>query len=414
MKDEPRDFARLVVDRRVSRRDALRWGVVGLGALAAPGVLGACGSSSSSGAGGSTGTGAAAPSPASLRPYDANVAAGPATDLARTFAFPGAYTDPASLSLSRALDASTASLGFDYVTAASDGDLPKLTSQMDSMLARGFCATFMYPTNEQATRPLAQRALDAGACVFGGAARPYSTCQINQDQALTGQQIGKAAADWIREQLGGRAQVVHFNEDSTETLIPRHRATIAELKKVGPGVEIVSDIEVKIDPEAGANAISTILQAHPGANVILGGSAPIGGVYSVFDSKGRGKDPGIALFSVAGSDSDLELIAAGDTIYRGTLTEPWPIYGWAMGVFGVEWQKGGSIPRLMSPQGTDALLTSAEAIRTYRADMADPGRTWETKGDAYVALWGNIDYRTRDSYWRVSAAPPSTVAGTRE
>lgn len=405
MTEEKREFARFVSSRRVSRRDALRWGAVGLGALTAPGVLGACGSSSSTGS--ATGSNAAAPSAASLRPFDPAVAAGPATDLSRTFGFPGALTDPASLGLSRAIEEAVESRGFDYVTATSDGDIPRLTSQMDTMLARGICATFLYPFNEPPTRPLAQRALDAGVCVFGGGGRPYSTSEINQDQALTGTQIGKAAADWIRANLGGRAEVVHFNEDSKAALVPRHRATLAELAKLGPDVKVVSDIEIDFDPEAGADAMSTILQAHPGANVVIGSSAPLSGAYSVFDSKGKGRDPRIGFFSISGADADLELIAEGDSIYRATLAEPWPIYGYAMGVFGVDWQTGRSIPRVLSPRGGNALLSSAADVRTFHADMSAPARTWDTKRDTYLELWGNIDYRTRDTYWRTSVDPPT-------
>ncbi len=390
---------------RISRRDALRLGAIGAGALTLPSLLSACGSTSSTGSAG-TATGSA-PDPASLQAYDSNAKGGPETDLPKVFAFPGAFTDLASLALSAAMKEATEAAGFKYETAASNGDVAKSTSQMESMLARGFSATFMYPGNEPATRPLAQQALDAGACVFGGAGRPYSTCEITQDHAAAGRQIGRAAADWIRSNLDGRAKVAYFNEDSTPTIIPRHRAALAELKKVGPGVEVVSDIEVELNPEAGANAMSTILQAHPDVNVILGTAGALGGVYSVFDSKGKANDPDIYMVSVAGSDADLAKIAAGDTIYRATLASPWPIYGWAMGTFGADWQQGKSIPRLMSPPGGDILLDSPDAIRTFRDDMKDPQRTWETKRDTYVALWGNIDYTTRNTYWRTLANPPA-------
>ncbi len=266
--DQIGDVARAVGERRISRREALQWSALTAGALAAPALLSACGSTSSDGG---AATAASTPDAASLKPFDPNVPAGSPSGLPKLIAFPGAYTDPGSLALSDALRDAGKEEGFDYVTAVANGDVSKLTSQMEAMLQRGFCATFMYPGNEPATRPLAQRALDAGACVFGGGARPYSTVQVIEDQAVTGRQIGRMAADWIRKNLDGRAQVVYFNEDSSPTLVPRHRAALAELKQLS-GAEIVSDIEVELTPEAGANAMSTVLQAHPDANVVLGGA----------------------------------------------------------------------------------------------------------------------------------------------
>lgn len=404
MDEAKRDHEHAPRSHRLSRRDALRLAMLGSGAVAFPSVLAACGSSQTSGSG-TTGT---APSAASLRPFDPDAPGGEATDLPKIIAFPGAYNDPTSLSMSEAMSAAASSAGFRYVTAVANGDISKITSQTEAMLMRGFSATFMYPGNEPATRPLAERVLESGACLFGGAGRPYSTVQIVQDQATTGRQLGRLAAEWIRDNLGGRAQVAYFNEDSSPTLIPRHRAALAELRKAGAGVEIVSDIEVEINPEAGANAMSTILQAHPDVNVVLGGAGPIGGAYAILDSKGKATDPQIFVASVSGSDADLEKIASGETVYRATLASPWPLYGWGMGTFGADWQAGRSIPRLMSPPGSgDVELSSPDAIRTFRADMKDPEATWASKRDEYIALWGNIDYSTRDSYWRTEARLPT-------
>lgn len=407
MDEQMRDGSSARDASRISRREALRRSMLTAGALAAPAVLSACGSSSTSGSSGSTAT---APDAATLKPFDPSVGGGSPTDLAKTIAFPGAYTDPGSLALSDAFRDAAEAADFDYVTAVANGDIARLTSQMDAMLQRGFCATFMYPGNEPATRPLAERALDAGACVFGGGGRPYSTVQVIEDQTVTGRQIGRIAADWIRRNLDGKAQIVYFNEDSSPTLVARHRAALAELEKLGPGAEIVSDIEVELTPEAGANAMSTILQAHPGANVVIGGAGPIGGAYATFDSKGRSKDPEVFLAGVGGSDADLAKIA-DDTIYRATLSLPWELYGWAMGVFGVDWQAGRSVPRLMSPPSNGNFeLSSPEAISTFRADMRDPKATWENKRDDYIALWGNIDYSMRDTYWRTEARLPDAAA----
>ncbi len=82
-----------------------------------------------------------------------------------------------------------------------------------------------------------------------------------------------------------------------------------------------------------------------------------------------------------------------------------------MGVFSVDWQAGRSIPRLMSPPTEGNFeLSSPAAIRTFRADMKDPQTTWEKRRDQYIAFWGNIDYDSRDSYWRTEARLPDAAA----
>jgi ribose transport system substrate-binding protein len=387
----------------LSRRTLLRRTALGAGALALPGLLAACGEESAGG-------GAAAQAPTgTLQPFDPNVAPGPATGLDKAFGFPGAFADPLSTAFSDQIRATVGDAGFEYRYAVANGDLAKVTAQTETVLSQGVSALFMYPINEEATRPLAQRALDAGACVFGGAGRPYSTVQFGEDQALLGKRLGGLAAEWIRSNLDGKAKVAYFNEDSSATIIPRHEAAIAALEQVGPGVEIVSDIEIKLDPESGAEAMATILQAHPDVNVVLAGAGPMGGILSVFEAKGKATDPGIYLGSVAGGDADFEYIERGDSIYRSTLTTPFPIFGCAVGQFTVDWQAGRSIPRVITVPGGIVELGTPEAVREYRADLRDPARAWETKRDRYVAMWGNISYAERDTYWREEAKFPRSA-----
>jgi ribose transport system substrate-binding protein len=391
----------------MSRREALRRGLVGVSVMSLPGLLAACGSSSSDAT--STASGAASGQPTgALKPFDPGAAVGQKASTPKILAFPGASTDPASLALNDAMKSAAEANGFQYKTSVANGDLTKITSQTETLLNRGFSGIFMYPLAEPATRPLAQRALDLGAVVVGGASRPYSTVQVAQDQSVVGAQFGKAVTDWIQQNLGGKAKVSIFNEDSTATIKPRHLALLAELKKL-PGVEVVSDIEPKLDPESGANAMSTILQAHPDVNVILGGSGPIGGAYAVLDSKGKAKDPKIFVGSFAGSDADLAKIEAGDNVYRLTMGEPWPMYGWAVGQMTADWHAGKSIPRLLTPPGGGGVvLSTPEQVRQFRADMKDPQGTWENKRDKYVRLWGNINYETRGTYWRTAADIPTS------
>jgi ribose transport system substrate-binding protein len=392
----------------LSRREVLRRGGLAVGALTLPGLLAACGEKEASTGAAVAGTNAAAGK--ALKPFDPKAAAGAKSNLPKRFGFPAAFTDPVSEVTSKAMRESIESVGFEYTTATTTGELTKSVAQIESTLTQGVAGMFLYPINEKPTRPLAQRALDQGVCIFGGGGRPYSTVQLAESSVTIGRQQGQLAAKWIREKLGGKAKVVYFNEDSSQTLIPRHKTAIAEIKKAGPGVEIVSDIEVKFDIEAGSQAFATILQAHPDVNVVLGPQAVIAGVYAVLESKGKAKDPKIFVSSLAGSADDLKKIAAGDNVYKATFAYPFPVYGWGIGQFTADWQAGRSIPRLMTtPNGGTIEISSPELVQQFTADMADPRGTWEdtAKRDRYVRLLGNIRWEDRDQYWRAEAELPA-------
>jgi ribose transport system substrate-binding protein len=382
------------LNRRLSRRESLRLGLIGAGSVALPGLLAACGSESTS----------VEPKPkalssADLRPFDPNAPGGPAPGLPKRLAFPNPFDDPLSLNVSRIMRAAAEGKGLEYMTGISNGDPAKMANQLEGFFARGIGALFLTPVEEEATRPYAQRAIEQGAAVFG-VFRPYCHLQVVEDQRAIGEAQGRAAVKWIKEHLNGKANVAYFNEDFSPSIIPRHKGVLAELRKGGPGIQVVSDVQAELTAEAGANAMNTIFQAHPEVNVAMGGSGVIAGVYSAFDARGLGNSPSVYISSIAGNDDALALIRSGRSSYRATFGEPWPIWAHAIGLFAADWLGGRSIPRVMSVPGGLVEISTPTAVDRWMADMRDPGRTWQEKRDQYAVLLGNISYASRNGYWR--------------
>ena len=397
--------------RPISRRDALRRGAIGVGGVLLPGVLTACGH----GAGTSSVPAPTTTAATALKPFDPNVPAGSApSGLAKVFGFPGSFDDAQSVAFGSAIKRACSDRDLDYVVAVANGDMAKIADQTQQMFARDICAMFQYPFEEPATRPLAQQALDKGMAVFAFS-RPYSTMQYIEDEGAVGTTIGRAAVKWIGENLDGKAQVVHFNNDKNEpTSIPRHKATLAELTKGGPGIRVVADVSEQGGTEPSANAFATVLQAHPDVNVVIGTEFAGVGAFTVLDSKGKGNDPKIYISVLAAADDALSEIASGNSAIKAGFLYPWPLLGYATGQFAADWLEGKSIPRLgMPPNGAVIEVSSPEAVAQYKAAMKDPAKTWNdpTARAKYVTYLGNISYDQRSTYWRRAASLPRTGTG---
>jgi ribose transport system substrate-binding protein len=387
---------------RISRRESLRWGLIGAGGLLAPGVLAACGSDEKG-----AGTQASvAGSGGKLERFDPNAAAGSAPDLPKVIGVPGAYDIPESIALLKQMELAAASRGVDFQSAVANGDIQKEADHIQQMLARGVGALMMYPFNEQATRSFVQQALDKGICVFG-VGRPFSTVQQIENRRVQGIGMGRAAAKWIRENAGGKAKAVVFDDSKLNPpSIPYHKALLAELKKAGEGVEII-EVPDRGDPEKDANAFASILQAHPDVNVVMGNPVAAPAAFSVLDAKGMGSSPDLYLSVQAGGDDVLAKVASGRSTIKTTLGIAWPVMAYGIGLMAADWLAGKSVPRLIDVRGGGTVITTPEEAATWRRDMNNAGDTWNNRRDTYVELWGNINYDQRENYWREAVTDPA-------
>lgn len=396
-------------DRRAFIR---RSGYLTAAGLFLPNVLSACGGDDDGGSSGtsagtnpstapsSTATSLPATDPNSasdLPRFDPDAPAGSPSPRARAFAFPNPFDAALFVQISDILDEVSSSRDVEYLTAISNGDPARLVEHSEGFLARNAGVLFLSPVEEEATTPVAERAVADGVGSFG-VFRGFTHLQVVEDQYAIGYSQGTAAVRWINENLGGNAEVAYFNEDNAASIVPRHTGVLDALREGGSGITVVSDQQVELTTEAGANAMNTILQAHPNVKVVMGGSGVIAGVFAAFEALGRSGDSDVYLSSIAGGDDALQQIIDG-TIHRATFGEPWLMWAYAIGQFGADWLDGKSIPRVISAPGGLKEISTPDAAEEFRAAMSDPAGTWETRRDEYISMYGNINYDQRDSYW---------------
>jgi ribose transport system substrate-binding protein len=386
----------------IDRRDALRLGAVSLAGLLGAPLLSACGSSA-----GSTGTTTkVSDAPSSpLQPFDPSRPAGPATGLPRRVAWANTADTEIFVALGNGMSAAAADTGLGYLTANAAGDPQTNIDQIDTFLARGVGGMTIQPLDITSQAPVMRQALHQGTCVIGIITNPCAL-QIAASQYDIGYKQGKAAADYIRTKLGGKATVFNMNQDQTSPqLALRNQGVLAGLKTAGAGVQVIDQFATVAQQSAeGAFTLMTSeLDQHPSINVVLGDDTPVVGCYRAMEQTGALKE-NMYFSGVDGDTNALALIKQG-TPYRASLAFAWPLMGYGMGRFSADWIGGREIPRIMVANTT--LVDSPAAVASFEADNADLKGTFSNPGryQKYFPLLGNVSYATRHTVWTDNYVP---------
>jgi len=142
--------------------------------------------------------------------------------------------------------------------------------------------------------------------------------------------------------------------------------------------------------------MSTILQANPDVDVVLGADTVVLGALAALEASGKAR----ADQFLGGIDGEPEAVAQlkkGDGPYKASVSLASPVFAYAMGMHAADWLEGKSIPQAMDI--LPIALTSANMAQ-YEADLADPAAVYTdpARRDVYLKMYGNICYDTRDQY----------------
>jgi ribose transport system substrate-binding protein len=286
--------------------------------------------------------------------------------------------------------------GLTFAEVNAHGDPAKNAAQVQTFLQRGTGGLAMIPLGLQTQTPVMREALRAGCAVFGLSSAP-ATCQLLAHQYEVGKTHGAAAATWIREHLGGKAKVAYFNLDAVfPTLVPRHTGVMDALRALGGGVTLVDQGlgAGELTPGGGFKLVSSLLQAHPDINVIMGPDAfVLGAAKAVTATRNR------TVRYISGVDGDAPVVTQVQRggLMKATVGFPWKLWGYAAAQFTADWLEGKSIPQAIVAEGV--LLDSPAAIEAFQAKQADPATYWKTD---HVAFLGSISYETRHRWLRSS------------
>jgi ribose transport system substrate-binding protein len=296
--------------------------------------------------------------------------------------------------VSRGLSLAAKDRGLDYRVMIGRNDASKMIEQVQSFRSAAVGALVASPVDPASLSRSLQQVIWSGAYV-GTVVPPPATSLLNAPQYLTGKVLGDTAAAYIRTKLRGKAKVVLLTHDSLQFLAPRFVAMRDSLKAV-PGAEIVADLSPQtVNNEGGAATMRTVLLAHPTVDVVLGADTVVLGALEALRAAGKAR----ADQFLGGIDGEPEAVAEikKGGPYKASISLASPVFAYAMGQHGADWLEGKSVPQAM-----DILPTalSAENIARYEADLADPGSVYADRArrSAYLKMYGNICYDTRDQY----------------
>ena len=177
--------------------------------------------------------------------------------------------------------------------------------------------------------------------------------------------------------------------------------------KAVPGAAIVADLSPQtVNKEGGAAAMRTILLAQPTVDVVLGADTVVLGALEALRAAGKAR-PDQFLGGIDGEPEAIVEIKCGGP-YKASISLASPIFGYAMGQHAADWLEGKSIPQAMDILPTALSLAN---LAQYEADVADPAAVYAStdKRAAYLRMYGNICYDTRDQYLNFAWSSERTV-----
>jgi ribose transport system substrate-binding protein len=285
--------------------------------------------------------------------------------------------------------------GLEYRVALANNDPVKMIEQVKAFHASRVGGLVAAPVDPASLSRSLQDIIWAGGYV-GTVVPPPATSLLNAPQYLTGKTLGDAAAAYIRDKLGAKANVVLLTHDSLEFLAPRFVAMRDSLRDI-PGVTVVADISpVTVNKEGGFATMSTILLANPDIHVVLGADTVVLGALAAVRAAGKAR-PDQFFGGIDGEPEAVAELKKGGSPYKISISLASPVFGYAMGQHAADWLEGKSIPQAMDV--LPRALTIA-TIAQYERDLAEPGAVYADPARlaVHLKMYGNICYDTRDRY----------------
>lgn len=222
--------------------------------------------------------------------------------------------------IQKILDEKAKSEGNELIVRDAHSDANNLIQAIEDFISAGCDMIIIQNFAGDAATNVLQQARDAGICICSwDYALEEAHFSIINDETELGKTIGRAAGEWITENLDGKAEVAICNYPALSFLVVREEGIVEGLKEAAPEAEIVNRLSAGYANE-GFTAGENFLQKNPDVQVVVGiNDGGIMGVYEAFKAAGKSKDDGIALFGCDASEDALNAIQE-DGMYVGTVT----------------------------------------------------------------------------------------------
>lgn len=227
--------------------------------------------------------------------------------------------NPWNTAVKNGFEAACKELGVEYTTIDSQYRVDKQVSDLENLINAHYSGFTFTPIDPNATHDLVEQAKSLGIATASIAqAQDNVNLVYTLDEYDYGYTIGKQAAEYIRDVLGGKAKVAIISQDNVESVIPRGNGVEDAIKDIAPEAEIVAR-QAGDTPEGGLTIIESVLQSNPDLNVVVAtnDSGGIGGYQAMVNAGKSGEQYGV--FSGDATAECLALMELPDSIYRGTV-----------------------------------------------------------------------------------------------
>lgn len=307
-------------------------------------------------------------------------------------------------------------VGFEYLSSNSNANPAQTITQIKAAIGRGVMGIVCPGDDQKAVAAAMRTGMDKGAAMFlfnGG----KITCGMAAVQYGFGYSQGKAAAQHIKDNLAGSAEILYINGDANVTLRPREKGFKDALTEAGIDLGQYKSVPAPAGStqKAGFDIMNSFLQTNPGVTVVGGVSDDIAiGAMGSLKSAGKWKSTkGLFVCGADGSAEALSLIQKGGTPFGATSAAHFPMAGYAPGRLIARWANGDSIPQYL--EYNSFLINTPDTAKSFLADQDRCKDLYEQMldgDDTYITPRGEITYETRNSYYSgelLEKLPPVTA-----
>lgn len=221
------------------------------------------------------------------------------------------------------MEAAAKQAGAELLEANSKSKPEKEASLIDTYIARGVKAIVISPISFKASAPALKRAVDAGVKVvtYNSAVEgDLAVAYLNSSQLELGKTTGKAAAEFIKDKLGGKAKIATLGFKALLPEVSGQRVGgFLDEAKAGGDVQVVSQQDAWLAEKAVAVA-SDVITANPDINIIYAANegGTVGAVQAV---RKAGKQGSIYVFGIDGSEQLAGYLLDDDNVLQAVTAQ---------------------------------------------------------------------------------------------
>jgi ABC-type sugar transport system substrate-binding protein len=282
----------------------------------------------------------------------------------------------------------------DLVIVDAGNDAVKQMGDIEAFVAQHYDGIFFLALPTGGLDQLVAKAVRQGTFMFNHAASPVTGCTQNVilAQHSTGYEIGKFAAQWIRENQGGHAEVGILTNASDPWLQIRTQGMKDGLRENAPNAKIAGEVHGH-SIELGAAGAANLLQAHPGITVLLAHADDPGfGCFTAATEAGK-KDP--RRFLVASCDGTRLVMdkIAENGIYQATWSYLFPFSAIAWMRDMITCLRGGRVSPTRTQVGRLVTISTVDQVRALIKDPLAP-EVQKCYGDPTVMFYSDTPVTT--------------------